>query len=311
MRELRATIGKQRVSFTGAGYRLVTEDDELDSQWFRSLLEEGLGLSSDGLHAEAMGRLQAALSWWRGPPLPELADVKWATPYLDRLREQKLACTTALLRCQLALGRAEEAVALAKAELAASPANEDLLALAMVALARSARQAEALDLYEKHLPSLGSRSLQPGPRLRAVERAVREQGPEVMSGPAPSPTTAKTPSCPRALERFLQADFVGRAKELGLFRTALANARSGGLVAMVVEGEAGAGKTALLARMAELASRTGASVLHGAAPQAASAPLIPIAQAMEDFLARQGRDGHVGRLHRERGYGSSALGRSC
>ncbi len=56
-------------------------------------------------------------------------------------------------------------------------------------------------------------------------------------------------------------EFVGRAEQLELFRTALGRARAGEPNAILLSGDAGVGKTRLLARMAELAQADNARVV--------------------------------------------------
>src|SRR5215210_8872143 len=88
--------------------------------------------------------------------------------------------------------------------------------------------------------------------------------------------------------------FVGRSDELA---TLLATVEQGRPAAVVVEGEAGLGKSRLLL---ELAARAPARVLVGGCVdlQGTALPLLPVAEAVRELLDAEGEDADVARLAR-------------
>jgi DNA-binding CsgD family transcriptional regulator len=87
--------------------------------------------------------------------------------------------------------------------------------------------------------------------------------------------------------RITSSLFVGRVEELGLFEIALARAAAGEPGLVLVCGEAGVGKSRLLAEFAALAKATGATVTQGACVELAAGglPYSPMVGALGD-LAR-------------------------
>ncbi|WP_395726055.1 AAA family ATPase [Nakamurella sp.] len=85
--------------------------------------------------------------------------------------------------------------------------------------------------------------------------------------------------------------FVGRVDQLSLFRTALGRARTGEPSAILVSGDAGVGKTRLLARMAELADADGAWVVicHCVDLGDVGLPYLPFTEALGQLHGRSDR----------------------
>jgi class 3 adenylate cyclase/tetratricopeptide (TPR) repeat protein len=94
---------------------------------------------------------------------------------------------------------------------------------------------------------------------------------------------APTPGLQTAISR--SAPWVGRAGEqrrlVELFRQVVA----GGYATVVVEGEAGVGKTRLAAELARTAAGEGARVLFGRSEEGLTAPYQPFAEALRTLLA--------------------------
>ncbi|WP_030241361.1 helix-turn-helix transcriptional regulator [Streptomyces sp. NRRL S-350] len=88
------------------------------------------------------------------------------------------------------------------------------------------------------------------------------------------------------LRRRAEVDLVGRDGELGDLLAALARARAGKSGAVVVSGEAGIGKTRLIAEFAAAATREGALVLTGRCVDTRSAlPYLPFAEIVQQAVA--------------------------
>ncbi len=88
--------------------------------------------------------------------------------------------------------------------------------------------------------------------------------------------------------------FVGRGLELARLRALLADVSSGVGRIVIVAGEAGIGKSRLIARFGELASEDGAAVLEGACLEASDdgVPYAPFVEILRDIV-RQTPPGYL------------------
>ncbi len=136
-----------------------------------------------------------ALALWRGPPL---ADVVLEGPErhnLGRLSELRLATQLERIDAELELGRHTQLVGELEALVAEHPYQERAAAQLMLALYRSGRQAEALDVYRTVGRKLNDElGLQPGQELRQLEAAILRHD-DALSPPAAAPAP-KAPAPP-------------------------------------------------------------------------------------------------------------------
>ena len=89
------------------------------------------------------------LELWSGEPLSDFATEQWAIAEAARLVELWLAAVTERAQVALALGRHGEVVGDLEPVVAGDPTLEPLVGLLMIALYRSGRQAEALEVYTR------------------------------------------------------------------------------------------------------------------------------------------------------------------
>jgi DNA-binding SARP family transcriptional activator len=141
------------------GYLVRVEPGELDLHRFERLVDEGRSLLARGLAADASARLRDALSLWRGPALADFAYESFAQAAIARLEEIRLAAVELRIDADLALGRHHELVGELEALVAEHPLRERLRRDLMLALYRSARQADALDAYRDAPSSTSSGSI--------------------------------------------------------------------------------------------------------------------------------------------------------
>src|SRR5207248_1479548 len=124
-----------------------------------------------------------------------------------RLEELRQRCLEGRLEEDLALGRHAHLVPELEALVAAEPLRERLRGLLMLALYRSARQADALAAYRDARETLvGELGIEPGPDLRALEAAILRQDESLAAPLAPA---AEPPAPKRKLVSILFADVVG------------------------------------------------------------------------------------------------------
>ncbi|MGW0871228.1 BTAD domain-containing putative transcriptional regulator [Streptomyces sp. NPDC002740] len=261
---------------------------------------------------EARGLLAEALGWWRGPAFAEHADEGWAASEVARLTEWRTEARELAVAAELRTGRVSEAALAAELLVGESPLREEGWRLLALAHWACGRQADALSSLRRAARALREElGCDPGPMLAELEHAVLAQRLDVLrasvSGPlhalpAPAPVLAPAPravtepnlavtDAPRPEPDLAVADaprpepdlavaepprpgqdlFVGRSGELrAVDAAARAARRDGGVV--LVTGEAGAGKSALLGRLEGRLRSGGWRVVIGHCPEYEGAP---------------------------------------
>lgn len=164
----------------GNGYLLRAGPDEVDVDRFEALRAEGRRLLAAGEVTQAAAALGDAIALWRGAPLQDFAYERFAQPEIARLEELRLVTLEDRFDAQLALGRDSELVADLDHLVEANPLRERLRAQLMLALYRSGRQADALEIYQRgrrHL--VDELGLEPSESLRRLETRILQQDPEL------------------------------------------------------------------------------------------------------------------------------------
>ena len=157
----------------GGGYLLRIGDDEIDADRFERLFEQGRNALARGEPETAAATLREALALWRGPPLADFTFEPFAQAEIARLDERRLAALEERIDADLALGRHADLVAEIEALVASHPLRERLRAALMLALYRSGRQAEALQVYQDARRALVEElGVEPGPALQQLQRAI-------------------------------------------------------------------------------------------------------------------------------------------
>jgi DNA-binding SARP family transcriptional activator len=156
------------------GYVIRLGPDELDLLRFEHLVEEGQRSSPEA--AERV--LREALALWRGPALADVAHESFAQPEILRLEELRLVALERRIDADLALARAAELVAELQALVREHPLRERPRSQLMLALYRSGRQAEALEVYRQTRRLLVEElGIEPSPALHELEQAILHQDP--------------------------------------------------------------------------------------------------------------------------------------
>lgn len=196
---LRKTLqanGDERLLVTRAGgYLLQLEPDQLDLEQFERLLADGHRALAAGNYRRASERLDEALALWRGPALADLAYLPFAGAEVERLEEQRVSALEARFEAELALGRHAASVAELESLSSKHPLRERLHGQLMLALYRSGRQAEALEVYQemrRHL--LDELGIDPSPELQRLEQAILRQDPALELPEQAPPSEGGRPS---------------------------------------------------------------------------------------------------------------------
>src|ERR671931_2569039 len=177
--QLRKAIGPERLLTRPPGYELRVEDGELDLDRFERLAREGRGLLAAGGSKAAAKRLGEALELWRGPPLAEFSE-PFARDAGARLEDERLAALEERIDADLALGRHDRLVPELEELVAREPLRERPRAQLMLALYRSGRQADALELYRRTRETLSEElGIEPSLELQELERKMLQHDPSL------------------------------------------------------------------------------------------------------------------------------------
>jgi DNA-binding SARP family transcriptional activator len=268
------------------GYVLHVPADAVDLMRFRALTLDGRRAAAAALHSEARQRFEAALGEWRGPPLGGVGPDDVIAPIALALDEERLAVVQDRFDVLLALGLHVEAVAELSVAVSDHPLKEGLWSALAIALYRSQRQADALRAIDQARRTLiDELGLDPGPGLRELERRILDHDPSLLAVPLPSAPVAPAAPQPRAAI----ARFVGRTTEWSSLVGALARAAHGDPQLVLLEGDAGIGKSAIAERLLEHAADRGwrTAVGRGVDGDLAPAlwPIIELVRAMGGDLA--------------------------
>lgn len=239
--QVRREIGAEAIRTVPPGYRLDVHAVATDTARFEQLVA-----SATERPTEAARLLSEALRLLRGVPL---ADVE--APGLDDLRlhldERVLLAREALAAALLDADRPGEAEAVVAVVVAAQPFRERSAGQLALALYRSGRQADALEvlrrLRERLADALG---VDPTPAIAQLETAILQQDPSL--GPAGALITAPSAPVPaRARPPLPLAGLAGRRTDL---RAVLERLDAPDVRLVTVVGPGGAGKTRLAQEVA-------------------------------------------------------------
>jgi predicted ATPase/DNA-binding SARP family transcriptional activator len=220
----------------GSGYELRLGPARVDADEFRALVEQGRAALA-GAPTEAEARLREALELWRGPALADLDGDAGS-----RLDEERLAAAEDLAEAALRLGRHAELLPELERRVREEPLRERPRVQLMLALYRSGRQADALEVFREGRAALDALGLEPGAELREAERAILRQDAslEVEDPELRSRTRLPAPATP----------LVGRKAEIDEVVSVVRE----GVRLVTLTGPGGIGKTRLaLAAAGELA----------------------------------------------------------
>lgn len=293
---LRAVLGADRLPRGDAGYSVRL--DWLDLVELETRVGEAERRYRAGQAAGARAAADAALTLVRGPLLPD-EEGDWVD--LERAAVEASVRRARLVLAEAALAGGEQGTAVAAAEalLAADPYDERALQALMRAHVAAGRPASALAAYGRVRERLGEDlGVVPTAETETLHDAIVLGGPAGeregdaygAGSPPPGPAAGRTsPASPPAL--------VGREAELAAIAAELASVAGGGTALVVVEGEPGIGKTAVLGAASALAVASGYTAVDcDAAAPGRVLPLQPLLDGLAAALRARGPESSAAAL---------------
>ena len=289
LRKALGDAGHRRISTHPHGYLISVEPGGLDADRFEALVDTARASARVGSWEAAAGRLRDALSLWRGCPLADVDSAVLAQREAPRLAEMRLQALEARMDADLHLGCHAEVIPELRYLAGVHPLREHLHGLLMLALCRDGRQAEALAAYQHArcvlVEELG---VEPGTGLRELHQRILAADPTLaVPGPARcpagsavlitprEPAAAVTANGPRALTPV--GPLFGRDSESALLAGLMREVAGGRGGSVLIEGEPGIGKSALVRAALAEAVDAGCQVFWGAGDELGQAlPLLPL-----------------------------------
>ncbi|MER6210843.1 AfsR/SARP family transcriptional regulator [Streptomyces sp. NPDC001642] len=182
------------------GYLLVSGGGGSDVREFERLAGLGYRAMDAGDHKDASRLLREALLLWTGPAFAGVPAGARLETEARRLEESRLCALDQRIEADLRLGRHRELLAELTVLTSRYATHENLHAQFMLALHRSGRRGEALDVYHRLRATLvRDLGLEPSPRLRRLQQSILVAAPE--TPPAPRQAVPAVPVLPAARAR--------------------------------------------------------------------------------------------------------------
>ena len=175
---LRKALGADAIETVDGGYRVRSDELDIDRQQFEDQVERARGYLATRTPERAIPLLTDALALWRGPAFGELED--WMPGRLEavRLGQLRLAAEEDLLQARLDAGDHNGVATDGTVLTGQQPFRERRWALLALAQYRSGRQADALGSIRSARRALGQElGLDPGSELVALESRILAQDP--------------------------------------------------------------------------------------------------------------------------------------
>ncbi|MFJ7081901.1 BTAD domain-containing putative transcriptional regulator [Streptomyces griseus] len=168
-----AVSAKDILMTVPGGYLLNTRGGTSDVREFERLAGLGYRAVGDGDHAGGARLLGDSLALWRGAPFADVQLGKQMEMEAARLEESRLCALDQRIETDLQLGRHRELLAELTVLVSRYRTHENLSRQFMIALQRSGRRSEALDVYRKLRGTLARElGLEPSIALRQLQRSI-------------------------------------------------------------------------------------------------------------------------------------------
>lgn len=298
--------GHEVLARDSTGYALRLPEEVRDTVHFERLVVGARQLLADGRAAEARAEVDRALALWRGSAFADVEHHRFAMRESARLSELQLQAVELRTDALLNEGEYERAVLVAEDLTARHPLRERAWNLLLRALYLSGRPADALQRFAEVRRRLGEElGVDPGPELQDTHQAILNHDIRLPHPPPRRSTDARHQGLGEPLRKRepldliprpaqLPADlstFVGRPAQLArLWESVDEEHPETAARAVLIDGVAGSGKTALAVHWAHQAADTfpdGQLFVNLRGYDQAGRPLSPV-EVLDDFLCAFG-----------------------
>ena len=222
----------------------------------------------------ASGQRGDAVALYRGDYLEDFYD-EWVLPERERLRELQSANLVALIEERRRALDYPGAIGFAQSLVRLDPLREDAIRRLMSLRFAAGDRSGALAEFETFSRRLGDElSTDPMPETMALREAIRNNDLNTIESAGPGAARFARPKFP----------FAGRGAALQTLRDAWEAAARGTATTAIVSGEAGAGKSRLIAELMALAEAQGGRVTFGSTATIETEPYQPVAEALRGAL---------------------------
>lgn len=155
------------------GYMLSLAEDALDTLRFERMVQRGRELLDADSAAEAAHLLREALALWHGPALVDVNYGLVLRAEVIRLEEIRRSAIEARIDAELLLGRQQALLSDLMKLTAQNPTHEGFQARLMLALYRSGRRSEALQVFRRARNALVTElGVEPSVKLQQLHQAI-------------------------------------------------------------------------------------------------------------------------------------------
>ncbi len=287
--KVRATIGRTGLDPTTAlttahgAYQVhLPADAVVDVEEAATDLEAAVAALAAGEAGAAMDRASSAVAVAGRQFLPG-GSGRWVERQQAELRELHLRALEVLARAAAAQGMWADAAHAADQAISIEPFRESAYLALMDAHVGAGSRGEALRAYERCRRVLADElGVRPSPPTETA--FVKLLGDEPVPAKTDAPSTSVL-ALPPAVAQESRAFVVGRGAEMARLEAAFERATVQGRQTVLVAGEPGIGKTALVSTFARHAHARGARVMYGRCDEGLGVPYQPFAEALAHFVA--------------------------
>lgn len=170
----RDTVGAALVTHP-PGYQLRVDADLVDMHHFRRLVKAGRVEAATGNPLQGKLYLREALGFWRGRALADLVERGTSWSELAAIEDERLLAYEDCFDAELMCGRHREITPELEVLTEAEPVRERLCMQFMLALYRSGRQVDALNVYRRTRDALvDGLGIEPGRELQELQHLILE-----------------------------------------------------------------------------------------------------------------------------------------
>jgi DNA-binding SARP family transcriptional activator len=229
------------------GYRLMVDDECLDSAVFTDRVGRAHALVAAGQLADARRELRAALTLWRGAALSGIESIAVQSRAVV-LNEQRLTVVEEWVDLELAAGSVDSfMISLLLDLLEENPYRERLTGLLMLALYRLGAQSRALAVFQRiRATMLDELGVEPGPGLQEIHDRIRAQAVQAPLPRAADNHAATSSALPTHIDQL-----ISHTELLNQISADLASTVRNAPNILAIDGMAGVGKTKFAIHLAQ------------------------------------------------------------